>query len=170
MTASRQISACRAACLCRLSLSREPAGAGLQPTRREKKLAASSRQRCHSYSAPHKDVKHECAENRCPGPRVNVGQGQSWSLSTCWAGAAHCACCGNCVESPLTFRAFQAACDTNPGSLNTRLKKLRELGIVDHDAGGYQLTGVGRTLIAALQPLQAWADEWAAGQAAVDGA
>jgi len=66
---------------------------------------------------------------------------------------------------PLTFRALQAACDTNPGSLNTRLKELRELGIVDHDAGGYRLTEQGRFLIAALQPLQNWADEWAAGRA-----
>ena len=69
---------------------------------------------------------------------------------------------------PLTFRALQAACDTNPGSLNTRLKELRELGIVHHDAGGYRLTEVGRSLIGALQPLQTWADEWAKGQSAVD--
>ena len=60
------------------------------------------------------------------------------------------------------------ACDTNPGSLNTRLKELRELGIVEHDAGGYRLTQVGRALIAALQPLQTWADEWATHQNAID--
>jgi DNA-binding HxlR family transcriptional regulator len=63
---------------------------------------------------------------------------------------------------PLTFRALQAACETNPGSLNTRLRELRDLGIVEHDAGGYRLTEHGRALIAALQPLQTWADEWAA--------
>ncbi len=45
---------------------------------------------------------------------------------------------------PLTFRALQDACDTNPGSLNTRLRELRDLGIVDHDAGGYRLTEHGR--------------------------
>ncbi len=28
----------------------------------------------------------------------------------------------------LTFRALQEACETNPGSLNARLKDLRELG------------------------------------------
>ena len=71
-------------------------------------------------------------------------------------------CCGNCAGDPLTFRALQAACDTNPGSLNTRLRELRELGIVDHDAGGYRLTQDGRALVAALEPLQAWADGWAA--------
>ncbi len=63
---------------------------------------------------------------------------------------------------PLTFRGLQAACDTNPGSLNTRLRELRDLGIVDHDAGGYRLTQPGRALMAALEPLQAWADDWAA--------
>lgn len=64
---------------------------------------------------------------------------------------------------PMTFRALQAACDSNPGSLNTRLRELRELGIVDHDAGGYRLTEQGRALMTALQPLQTWADNWAAG-------
>jgi DNA-binding HxlR family transcriptional regulator len=65
-------------------------------------------------------------------------------------------------REPLTFRALQAACDTNPGSLNTRLKELRELGIVGHDTGGYRLSEHGRALIAALRPLQTWAEEWAA--------
>jgi DNA-binding HxlR family transcriptional regulator len=63
---------------------------------------------------------------------------------------------------PLTFRALQDACDTNPGSLNTRLRELRDLGIVDHSAGGYRLTEHGRTLMTALEPLQDWADDWAA--------
>jgi DNA-binding HxlR family transcriptional regulator len=62
---------------------------------------------------------------------------------------------------PLTFRALQAACDTNPGSLNTRLKELRDLGIVQHEPGGYRLSEHGRALIAALRPLQTWAQEWA---------
>jgi DNA-binding HxlR family transcriptional regulator len=61
----------------------------------------------------------------------------------------------------LTFRALQAASETNPGSLNTRLKELRALHIVDHSDGGYHLTDHGRSLMAALKPLQAWADDWA---------
>jgi DNA-binding HxlR family transcriptional regulator len=69
---------------------------------------------------------------------------------------------------PLTFRALQTACDSNPGSLNTRLKELRALGIVDHTAGGYRLTRQGSSLIAALQPLQGWADEWAADRTSAD--
>jgi DNA-binding HxlR family transcriptional regulator len=63
---------------------------------------------------------------------------------------------------PLTFRALQDACQTNPGSLNSRLKELRDLGIVDHNAGGYRLTDHGRALMTALEPLQDWADHWAA--------
>jgi len=62
---------------------------------------------------------------------------------------------------PLTFRALQAACDMNPSSLNTRIKELRALHVVDHSDGGYHLTKHGRSLMAALEPLQAWADDWA---------
>jgi len=64
-------------------------------------------------------------------------------------------------SEPLTFRALQDACDTNPGSLNSRLKELRDLGIVDHNTGGYRLTNHGRALMTALEPLQDWADHWA---------
>lgn len=67
---------------------------------------------------------------------------------------------------PLTFRGLQAAADTNPGSLNARLKELRALNIVDHCDRGYRLTDQGLSLMAALRPLQAWADNWAR-QAAV---
>jgi DNA-binding HxlR family transcriptional regulator len=63
---------------------------------------------------------------------------------------------------PLTFRALQAACETNPGTLNTRLRELRGLDLVDHQDGGYRLTAHGRALVAALDPLQSWADRWAA--------
>ncbi len=62
---------------------------------------------------------------------------------------------------PLTFRALQAASEMNPGSLNTRLKELRSLQLVEHAEGGYHLTEHGRTLMAALKPLQSWADDWA---------
>ena len=60
---------------------------------------------------------------------------------------------------PLTFRALQDAAATNPALLNTRLKELRDAGLVDHD-GGYRLTADGRALLRALQPLWAWAEAW----------
>ena len=62
-------------------------------------------------------------------------------------------------SDPLTFRALQDAADTNPALLNTRLKELREAGLLDHD-GGYRLTPDGRALLAALQPLWSWAEAW----------
>jgi len=61
---------------------------------------------------------------------------------------------------PLTFRALQDAAATNPALLNTRLKELREAGVVDHGDGGYHLTDAGRALVQALHPLSAWADAW----------
>ena len=65
-------------------------------------------------------------------------------------------------DGPLTFRALQTACDSNPGSLNTRLKELRKLRIVDHGDAGYFLTTHGLSLMKALEPLQTWAHRWAA--------
>jgi DNA-binding HxlR family transcriptional regulator len=62
---------------------------------------------------------------------------------------------------PLTFRALQDASEMNPASLNTRLKELRALLIVEHTGSGYRLTGHGRSLMVALAPLQQWADSWA---------
>ena len=67
----------------------------------------------------------------------------------------------------LTFRALQDAAATNPSLLNTRLKELREAGLVEHLGDGYQLTAAGTELLAALQPLSDWAQRWGrkAGQA-----
>lgn len=64
-------------------------------------------------------------------------------------------------EGPLTFRALQAAAETNPATLNSRLRDLRDLDVVDHDDGGYRLTGHGTRLLRTLQPLQRWAEDWA---------
>ena len=63
---------------------------------------------------------------------------------------------------PLTFRALQSAAEMNPGSLNMRVKELRALRIIDHSDRGYHLTKHGSALMAALEPLQAWAEAWAA--------
>jgi DNA-binding HxlR family transcriptional regulator len=60
----------------------------------------------------------------------------------------------------MTFRALQDACDTNPSLLNTRIKELREVGLLEHEEGGYRLTAEGRRLMAALGPLCEWAEGW----------
>jgi DNA-binding HxlR family transcriptional regulator len=61
---------------------------------------------------------------------------------------------------PLTFRALQDAAHSNPSLLNTRLKELREAGVVEHEEGGYRLTARGRDLLLALLPLADWAERW----------
>jgi len=63
--------------------------------------------------------------------------------------------------APLTFRALQEACQTNPSVLNKRLGELREAGLIEHAEGGYRLSAQGRKLHAALRPLSAWAAQWA---------
>lgn len=65
------------------------------------------------------------------------------------------------AKAPLTFRDLQSAAETNPSVLNTRLKELREAGLVTHDDEGYRLTEAGRSLVVLLLPLNAWADTWA---------
>jgi DNA-binding HxlR family transcriptional regulator len=59
---------------------------------------------------------------------------------------------------PLTFRALQAAADTNPTVLNTRVKELRYAGLVTRDESGYSLSPAGGELMALLLPLHAWAE------------
>ncbi len=60
----------------------------------------------------------------------------------------------------MTFRALQEACETNPSLLNTRIKELREVGLLEHEEGGYRLTPEGRKLMASLGPLCEWAESW----------
>jgi DNA-binding HxlR family transcriptional regulator len=62
---------------------------------------------------------------------------------------------------PLSFRALQAACETNPALLNTRLKEMRAAALVELADAGYRLTPQGAKLQAALQPLDDWAKAWA---------
>ena len=61
---------------------------------------------------------------------------------------------------PMTFRALQAACETNSSLLNTRLAELRELGLVEHRGEGYDLAPEGLKLKSALMPLSDWAAQW----------
>lgn len=67
-------------------------------------------------------------------------------------------------ETTLTFRALQAAAQTNPALLNARLKELREASLLDHVGDGYTLTVLGAELLQALEPLSNWATRWAKNQ------
>jgi DNA-binding HxlR family transcriptional regulator len=62
---------------------------------------------------------------------------------------------------PLNFRELQSRCgDISSSVLNDRLRELREAGIAELGADGYRLSDTGRDLLAALEPLDAWAKRW----------
>ena len=60
----------------------------------------------------------------------------------------------------LSFRELASAAELSPATLNTRLRELRETGIVEL-VDGYQLTPLGRELKVALEPLLHWSARWA---------
>ncbi|MBL6951072.1 MAG: helix-turn-helix transcriptional regulator [Alphaproteobacteria bacterium] len=61
-------------------------------------------------------------------------------------------------ETSLKFRALQAAAETNPSVLNTRLGELKRAGLVELTSDGYQLTEAGLNLAGLLLPLHAWSE------------
>jgi DNA-binding HxlR family transcriptional regulator len=64
--------------------------------------------------------------------------------------------------APLTFRALQQACgNISPSVLNERIGDLRETALVALGDHGYELTSLGRELLAQLLPLTVWAEKWA---------
>ena len=63
-------------------------------------------------------------------------------------------------QQPMNFRALQQAAQTNPSLLNTRLKELRAVELVEHAEGGYRLSDSGEKLLAAMMPLYDWAQRW----------
>ena len=67
---------------------------------------------------------------------------------------------------PQTFRLLQDSVGgITPNTLNTRIKELREAGLVDHGSEGYTVTPTGQDLLKRLSDLQAFATRWAAGRA-----
>jgi DNA-binding HxlR family transcriptional regulator len=66
---------------------------------------------------------------------------------------------------PQTFRLLQDSVGgITPNTLNTRIKDLREAGLVDHGGGGYAVTPAGADLLRRLGDLPAFAGRWAGGQ------
>ena len=77
--------------------------------------------------------------------------GRRWSMGILW----------NLNDKNRTFRDLQARCDSaSPTVLNTRLKELRAVGLVEKSDHGYALTKEGRQLYNLLEPLGDWADVW----------
>jgi DNA-binding HxlR family transcriptional regulator len=85
--------------------------------------------------------------------------GRRWSLRIIW----------ELRDQRLTFRALQQRCEGVSSSvLNQRLGELRQAGIAEHHAGGYELTEEGGRLLEVYPPLHAWAERWAARRSAAD--
>ncbi len=60
-----------------------------------------------------------------------------------------------------TFRLLQDSVGgITPNTLNTRLKELRQAGLVDHAGEGYGVTDAGRDLLKRLNDLHAFAGRW----------
>ena len=65
-----------------------------------------------------------------------------------------------------TFRLLQDSVGgITPNTLNTRIKELREAGLLNHGSEGYVVTTQGADLLKRLNDLQAFAGKWAAGLA-----
>ena len=67
---------------------------------------------------------------------------------------------------PQTFRLLQDSVGgITPNTLNTRIKELREAGLLSHGSDGYIVTASGVDLLKRLSDLQAFAAKWVASQA-----
>jgi DNA-binding HxlR family transcriptional regulator len=67
---------------------------------------------------------------------------------------------------PQTFRLLQDSVGgITPNTLNTRIKDLRAVGLIDHGNTGYLVTPSGADLLKRLNDLSAFATKWVAGQA-----
>ena len=63
---------------------------------------------------------------------------------------------------PQTFRLLQDSVGgITPNTLNTRIKELREAGLVGHGTDGYCMTPAGADLVRRLSELPAFAARWA---------
>ena len=67
---------------------------------------------------------------------------------------------------PQTFRLLQDSVGgITPNTLNTRIKELREAGLVNHGGDGYAVTASGTDLLKRVSDLQAFAAKWVTSQA-----
>ncbi|MCP3985592.1 MAG: helix-turn-helix transcriptional regulator [bacterium] len=78
--------------------------------------------------------------------------GRRWALRILW----------ELRDGPLTFRALRDRADSvSPSVLNTRLRELRDAGLVEMSNEGYSPTRDAAELGELLLPLDGWAKRWA---------
>jgi DNA-binding HxlR family transcriptional regulator len=79
--------------------------------------------------------------------------GRRWALRILW----------ELRQQPASFQALQLRCDSMSTSvLAQRLRELRDAQLVERDqAGDYALTESGSRLLARLDGIDEWTQEWA---------
>jgi DNA-binding HxlR family transcriptional regulator len=79
--------------------------------------------------------------------------GRRWCLRVLW----------EMRDGPVGARTLRDRCDAmSPSVLYQRLGELTDAGLIEQGADQrYQLTRIGRTLGAALEPLDQWSRRWA---------
>ena len=79
--------------------------------------------------------------------------GRRWALRLLW----------ELRDGPLGARALRARTDGLSSSvMYERLRELTDAGLIGKSPeGAYELTGIGRELARAIEPLRHWADRWA---------
>ena len=67
---------------------------------------------------------------------------------------------------PQTFRLLQDSVGgITPNTLNTRIKELRQAGLMSHGDDGYIVTASGADLLRRMADIPAFATRWASGMA-----
>lgn len=78
--------------------------------------------------------------------------GRRWAMRILW----------ELSQAPSGFRELQRRCERMSSSvLSTRLGELSGARLIGLRADGYHLTRLGRDLVEALSPLDAWSRGWA---------
>ncbi|WP_019025891.1 winged helix-turn-helix transcriptional regulator [Colwellia piezophila] len=78
--------------------------------------------------------------------------GRTWALGIIW----------HLHSGPATFRELQQRCEKiSPTLLNTRLKELKTLQLIESQQAGYQLSPQGVDLFDIISPLGNWSSQWA---------
>ncbi len=103
-------------------------------------------------SIPQPGKKVRGSESGSPINAIFDLLGRRWAMGIIW----------NLEEGPMTFRELQTLCGSiSPSILNSRIKDLREAGIMERSLDGYQLTARGHELRATLVPIGKWSLTWA---------
>jgi len=85
--------------------------------------------------------------------------GRRWALRVLW----------ELRSGSHTFRSLRTACEEiSPAVLNTRLREFRDALVIERVDEGYALTNLGRQLIEALAPLDAWSRRWSRSLGPID--